>query len=269
MGKNPNIYAERLLEFPELAFDGERIFDPHGRWRAMFRERVGRRFDGRIIFDVGCADGEALCDIAAKFPGTAFVGLDWKYKSLYLGAARVAKLGLQNVMLLRGRAQDVSRIFSAGEVDETWVFHPEPCDKPAELKNRLVAEPFLVDAHAALRERGSRLCLKTDHPGYYQWTLGLLGLPEPTWFGPAREKTNLPGMPRVKARELVGVENVPRRSDAILSRFDVARTSADFWNDPAIRAGTKDRCFAENVTPFEKRFIGKRLPIYYVELTKK
>ena len=59
-----------------------------------------------MIFEVGCSEGDALCETAARFPNTAFVGLDWKDKSLYLAATRVAERGLANVMLLRGRAQE-------------------------------------------------------------------------------------------------------------------------------------------------------------------
>jgi tRNA (guanine-N7-)-methyltransferase len=252
-----NIFAERLAQFPKLVLSGERVFENHGRWREVFRERIGAAFDNRLIFEVGCSEGDALCEIAAKHPGTAFVGVDWKVKSLYAAASKVAERGLRNVMLLRGRAQDVGRIFAPGELDEVWVFHPEPCDKPKELRNRLIAEPFLVDVHGVLRGTGSRLCLKTDHAGYYQWTLALLGLPEPAWG------------PRVKPRDLVRADDLPPRSNAVLGRFDVALTSADFWNDAGALGHTNRHAFAGVVTPFERRFRAKRLPIYYVELAKR
>jgi tRNA G46 methylase TrmB len=249
-----NILAERLAEFPELVLGGERVFKHRGRWREVFRERIGAGVDGRLIFEIGCSEGDALCEIAGRHPGTAFVGVDWKVKSLYVAASRVAEGGLRNVMLLRGRAQDVGKIFGRGEVDEVWVFHPEPCDKPKELRNRLIAEPFLLDVHEVLRRAGARLCLKTDHAGYFQWTLALLGLPDPAWG------------PRVKPCDLMRREDLPPRSEAVLERFDVALTSADFWNDSAALAHTSDRAFAGIVTPFERRFRAKRLPIYYVEL---
>jgi tRNA (guanine-N7-)-methyltransferase len=252
-----NIFAERLAEFPDLVLGGELVFENRGRWREVFRERIGATFDGRLIFEVGCSEGDALCEIAAKHRDTAFVGVDWKVKSLYVAASKVAERGLRNVMLLRGRAQDVGRIFAPGEVDEVWVFHPEPCDKPKELPNRLIAEPFLRDVHEVLRGAGARLCLKTDHAGYYQWTLALLGLPEPAWG------------PRVKPRDLMRREDLPPRSEAVIDRFDVSLTSADFWNDPAALAHASARAFAGVVTPFERRFRAKRLPIYYVEFAKR
>jgi tRNA G46 methylase TrmB len=233
-------------------------FGRRGRWGDIFRQRIGPTFDGRLIVEIGCFDAAYLSRIAAKYPGTAFVGLDWKCKAVYDGARRITDLGLRNVLLVRGRGQDVLRIFAEREVDEVWVFHPDPCDRPAELKNRLMAEPFLTDVYAVLREAGSRLSLKTDHPGYYQWVLGLFDLPEPQGF-----------RPRARTRDLMPATDLRDRSEAILRRFRVLVNSADYWNDPAARAATADRYFAGEATLFESRFVTKRQPIYYFEIGKR
>lgn len=268
-----NIYAEQLADYADVALGGDRVFELREKWREHFADRIGSTFSGQIVFEVGCADAPTLCDIAAKFPHVAFVGLDWKFKSIYVGAQLAREMGLRNVMLLRGRAQDLSRIFADGELDEAWVFHPEPCDRPEELPNRLLNEPFLMQLHRALRSPGSAVCIKTDHPGYYQWLLGLLGQPEPAWFQSAREqwliKRKVEGLPRVKAREIVSTSEVPAQNDAIRQHFDVAITSADFWSDPLAQSATADKLFTGFVTGFEQRFRSKRLPIYYVELKKK
>src|SRR4051812_5086038 len=105
-----SVFADRLSAFPEIALDADDIYRHRGGWHDFFRERMGATFTGQIVFEIGCADAAFLTTIAAKHPGVAFVGLDWKYKSLFLGAERVAQLGLRNVALLRGRAQDVTRI---------------------------------------------------------------------------------------------------------------------------------------------------------------
>jgi tRNA G46 methylase TrmB len=252
-----NVYAERLSEFPDIALGGDRVFSHRGKWREWFSAKIGPGFDGRVIFEIGCSDAAFLSRIAAKSPRTAFVGLDWKFKSVFLGAQRVAELALSNVALLRHRAQDISRIFADEEVDEIWVFHPDPCDRDVELKNRLIAEPFLLDAHRVLRP-GASLCLKTDHPGYYQWVLGLFGASHPDWA--AQRK--------VRRRDLMRDEDIPAANAEIRKRFSVSVNSADFWNDPAARSATVSRAFAGETTAFESRFMQKRLPIYYLEMTK-
>jgi tRNA (guanine-N7-)-methyltransferase len=227
-----SVYADRLLEYREFAFSDDRTFSLRGRWREFFAPRIGASFDDRIVFEIGCNEATLLATVAARHPATAFVGIDWKYRALHTAAELVAAGGLKNVALLHGRAQEVRRIFADGEVDEVWVFHPEPCDKPKELPNRLIAEPFLRDVHAVTRE-GSRLILKTDHGGYYQWTLDLLARPE------------------------------------VSSRFELARLSPNFWHDDAVRTGTADRLFSEEATAYERRFVRKRKPIHYLELLRK
>jgi tRNA G46 methylase TrmB len=280
-----SIYAAKLLEFSDLACAGDAAFDRRRRWHAFFRDRIGPAHTGRLVFEVGCSDADFLSRVAAKHPDTAFVGLDWKCKAIYDAAARVTRLGLPNVALIRGRAQDVLRIFGPGELDEVWVFHPDPCDKPAELRNRLIAEPFLVDVHGVLRDETSTLTLKTDHPGYYQWTLALLGLPEPDSFAAARDATAdrrrsrtapLAGdagpatrVPRVRVRDLMPLDALPRPSDAVRRRFEPAAWSDDFWHDPVALAHAAGRPFADELTRFESRFAKRREPIYFVELRRR
>lgn len=261
-------FADRLLEFGDFAFSDGAEFQRRGAWHAYFRGRIGPPFDGRVIFEVGCNDAALLTRVAPKYPTTAFIGIDWKCRALHAGAGQVAAAGLRNVALLHGRAQDVGRVFADGELHELWVFHPDPCDKPHELRNRLVTEPFLLDVHRVLREGGA-VVLKTDHPGYYQWVLGLLALPEPEAFKTARA-ANRPLMrwPPVRAKDLMRREDIPAPSKAIAERFEVSANSADFWNDDVARGRSADKCFAGEATCFESRFMKKRLPIYYLEMRK-
>lgn len=225
-------FADRLLAFPQLVFSDGAEFGRRGAWRDFFGPRLASRFDGRVIFEIGCNDAALLERVAGNHPATAFVGIDWKCRALHAAAERVTAAGLRNVALLHGRAQDVRRFFADEELDEVWLFHPDPCDKPRELPNRLFAEPFLRDVHRVLRER-SLLILKTDHLDYYHAALELA------------------------------------RSERVAAQFEIAANSADFWNDPPARAGAADRCFAEESTFFESRFRKKRQPIHYLELRKR
>ncbi|MDB5320646.1 MAG: trmB [Phycisphaerales bacterium] len=226
-------YANKLRDFPDFTFTDGDAFARRGQWRTIFQQRIGPAFDNRIILELGCADASLLTTVAAKHPTTAFIGLDWKCKPLYDAATRITTLNLSNIALLRSRAQDILQIFAEREVDEIWLFHPEPCHSEAELKNRLITEPFLNDVHQVLRDDRSTLSLKTDHPAYYQWVLSLFELPQ------------------------------LRRS------FQVAINSADYWNDSKAQSRTAARCFAGEVTTYEARFIKKRQPIYYFEIMKK
>ena len=242
-----SVYADKLGAFADFAFGDDAVFHNRGRWREFFRRRVGPAYDGRLVFEIGCSDADFLARVACRFPNTAFVGLDWKARALYDAAGRVAAQQWSNIALLRGRAQDVSKIFDEGEVDEIWVFHPDPCDRDVELKNRLIAEPFLVEAHRVLRDEHSVLVLKTDHAGYYQSVLGL--------FAPPGE-------------ELMRTENAPCPGDAVQRLFTLTLNAPDYWHDAVALAHTRSRPFAGETTAYERRFLRKRRPIMYVELRK-
>ncbi len=248
-------YAGKLLEFPELAHGGSEAAHRRGRWSELFGDRIGDAFAGRIVLEIGCFDAAFLTRIASKNPTVAFIGLDWKCKPLYDGAAQIYAAGLKNIQLLRARAQDVRQFFGDGEIDQAWIFHPDPCDKEKELKNRLISEPFLVDLHAVLRQ-GSHVAIKTDHPGYYQWLLGLLGVQHP-FHDPSQLR---------RRRDLMREEQIPVASDLVRQRFEMHVRSDDLRNDAEVQSRIADRLFANETTLFERRFIRKRLPIYYLEL---
>lgn len=256
----------RLGQFPDVLLSNEVSFSHRGNWHSLFERRIGRSFCGRLVFEIGCFDAQFLCNIARKNPATGFVGLDWKCKPLIEAAERITASALTNVILLRAPGQDIGKIFSDAEVDEVWIFHPDPCDRDVELKNRLINEAFLIDTHATLKQRESVLAIKTDHPGYYQWMLSLLGLPEPEWF----DETPANVMhPKLRRQDLMRREDLPKLSHAALARFDVAMNAPDFWNDPAAQSHTSARLFADEQTLFESRFTLKRQPIHYVELRKR
>jgi tRNA (guanine-N7-)-methyltransferase len=226
-------FAHRLVEYPDLIFPDEHAFSHRSHWHDFFEKRIGPTFNNQVIFEIGCNDAAFLATIAQKHPNTAFIGLDWKVKAIYDAAVRVSELELKNVALLRVRAQDIARIFGPDELDEIWIFHPDPCDREVELKNRLIAEPFLLNSQHVLRNGSSRICLKTDHAEYYEWTLKVL------------------------------------RGSAVRDAFQVAVRSSNYWTDEHALRETSTRLFSGTTTTFEDRFRRKKQPIFYVELRKR
>jgi tRNA (guanine-N7-)-methyltransferase len=263
-----SVYADRLREFPGTVFSDGAQFSLRGKWREHFRSRIGASFDGRIVFDVGCADASLLAAIAPKHPCAAFVGIDWKPRGLHTGAQHLAGNETKNVALLHGRARDITHIFAEKEIDELWLFHPEPCDNAKELPNRLFAEPFLVDAHRTLSDAG-RLVLKTDHAGYYQWALALFGVDQPDQFADVIKGSANAREVRIRRSELVQPSELPGASAALTDRFEVALRTHHYWTDPAALSATATCVFANVTSAYEQRFERKGWPIYYLELRKR
>lgn len=262
-----NPYVARLQEFSSFAFNEPDIFnfyrDGGGGWEEYFLGRMNSS-PQRLIFEIGCSNASFLCDIAVANPRLAFVGMDWKYKVLYKGAKRADQEKLENISLLRGRAQDLSKIFGPAEIDELWLFFPDPWAKKGQLKHRLVREDFLADAHRSLKP-GGKLYFKTDHPGYFQWVLALFGEPQPdlpeySMSAPAeRSYRNR----QIAVRRLEN-DNLPEANARCREMFKLDFHTTDYWSGSARRPAL----FSETRTLFEKVFVEEGLPIYYVELLK-
>lgn len=270
MGVSRSKFSHRLSEFPEIVLRDIASFAVRARWNELLAERMGSRPE-RIVFEVGCFDASFLCKIARKHPGVGFIGLDWKAKALFDGASQITQQGINNVLLIRGRGQDIAHIFAPEEVDEIWLLHPDPCDKPNELQNRLFSERFLVDAHGVLRDEKSTLTLKTDHPGYYQYALALFGQKQPELFESARRAkiaNEVPkqGLPRVRARDVVEPSRLPPANTKLQQLWKITVNSSGYWNDPIAQQQTAQRLYFGETTTFESRFKSKRQPIYLLEL---
>lgn len=223
-----SVYADRLLRYSAFASEGAASFGRCGSWSSFFRKRNDKAFDGRLVLEIGCSDGATLTSMAGRHPSKAFIGLDWKYRQIFLAAERIEALALNNVALLQGRAQDIRQMVGEAEIDEVLIFQPEPCDRPEEAANQLLTRSFFEDLAYVLKPGGT-VSIKTDHARLFQ--------------------------------DVVEIT-------ATLADLTVAFISHDFWNDDVAKQRTQTRCFANEQTFFERRFIRRRQPIHYVELQK-
>ncbi|MBI2604467.1 MAG: methyltransferase domain-containing protein [Deltaproteobacteria bacterium] len=263
MSTHKNPYAGRLGEFSGIAFDAAAASERKGVWREFFRGSMERGPE-RLVFEVGCSNAGFLASIAEANPDAAFVGIDWKFKVLFKGAKRVHGMGLKNVALLRGKAQEISRIFGEDELDEVWVFFPDPWAKKPQLKHRLIQEAFLLDCARVLKP-GGRVFIKTDHPGYFQWMLALWGAPRPVlpaYDGPVPTERGMRAK-QMLVRKPMDEDQLPNASAAVCARFEIVRQSIDYASLSAAELGT---LFGGRDTLFEKGFREQKLPIYFLEV---
>jgi tRNA (guanine-N7-)-methyltransferase len=271
-----NPYSARLRDFSSFAFNEQEADSNRGCWKEFFQKR-GVRAPRALILEIGCSNAEFLSELAAENADCAFVGLDWKFKVLFKGAQKVDRAKLLNVALLRARAQDLSKIFAESELDEVWIFFPDPWAKPSQLKHRLIRESFLIELHKLLKP-GGKIYFKTDHPGYFQWVLSIFGLPIPELadYGMAAE-TSAKGIQErsYRAKQVLvrkphaSQDELPAVSEAAKRAYRVERHSTRYWDEKSGLPPEGLRAmFATKQTLFEKGFVRDQLPIYYVELTR-
>lgn len=144
-----------------------------GKWRAeIFKNQ------NPLVLELGCGKGEYSVNLARKYPGKNFIGIDIKGARMWRGAKTALEEGLNNVCFLRTQIELIDRIFETDEVDEIWITFPDPQIKYKRTKHRLTNSDFLDKYRKILKKEGS-VHLKTDSEFMHGYTLGLLhGLQE-------------------------------------------------------------------------------------------
>ncbi len=212
--------------------------------------------------------------ISPSPPQILCVGIDWKRKTLIEAIHAidiVPDQRRQHVRFVLGRAQDMPDWFAPGEIDEIWILHPEPSDRPQERAHRLVNANFLLSI-AALLKIGGTIHIKTDHAGLYAWILGLFGIDAPAHFSnPAQDRNarDVDGRRlRVRQRDLLAEDDRSTCDDTLVRVLSIIGQSHDFWSDIE-RAGASAGVPAGHVltrymSGYEQRFVARGRPIYAI-----
>lgn len=151
---------ENVLQYPFWRLESEGGFPHKGRWRELFGN------DNPITLELGCGRGEYAVELAARYPGRNFVGIDIKGARMWTGAKLALERGLGNVLFLRCQIESLGLFFAPGEIDEIWVTFPDPQMK--KTNKRLVSTRF-VKLYAGLLRKGGSVCLKTDSPFLFRY----------------------------------------------------------------------------------------------------
>lgn len=141
-----------------------------GRWLA----HLGTPGLRTVNVEIGCNGGHWLLGQAMKNPSDLWIGIDYKFKQVYLGHEKAKKRNLMsNTVLLRANALRLPHVFGTGEIDRLFLFFPDPWPKDRHQKHRLFSESWLRAVHPLLKSTG-RFEIRTDHPDYFREMLGVV-----------------------------------------------------------------------------------------------
>lgn len=160
------------------------VHDPGNR-RGHWREYFGN--DHPVHMEVGMGKGRFLMDMAARYPGINFVGIEM-YSSVLLRAVQKAEEREEkepgaaedavsaeetcprNFCFLRGDARNLPDIFAPGEVEHIYLNFSDPWPKERHAKRRLTSTNFLQIYEKILIPHG-RIEFKTDNQELFRFSL--------------------------------------------------------------------------------------------------
>ncbi len=131
---------------------------------ALFPGREGAPLE----VDLGSGDGAFLVEMAARFPGRNFLGVERLLGRVRRTCRRLARAGACNARVIRLESHYLVRyLLLRGSVQVFHVMFPDPWPKRRHHAKRLIQASFLDDAWTALAP-GGELRLTTDDAPYFQ-----------------------------------------------------------------------------------------------------
>ncbi|MDR1840714.1 MAG: tRNA (guanosine(46)-N7)-methyltransferase TrmB [Holophagales bacterium] len=155
--------ARKTLEqHPEMV-----ILDParhKGLWKKIFEN------NNPIFLEIGMGKGQFICDLSERMSDVNFLGLE-KYDSVMFRALQRLVLNpRQNVLLLRGEAENLLEYFAPGEIERLYLNFSDPWPRKGNIKRRLTHMEFL-DRYKIILVPDGEIHIKTDNRLFFEFTL--------------------------------------------------------------------------------------------------
>jgi len=121
-----------------------------------------------LEIEIGCGKGRFLAARAAKNPGTQYLGIERMLSRVRKLDKKAARLGLQNLRILRLEAfYTFYYLLPPHRVRTVYVFFPDPWPKRRHHSRRLFS-PLFLNALWARLEIGGEIQVATDHAEYFE-----------------------------------------------------------------------------------------------------
>jgi tRNA (guanine-N7-)-methyltransferase len=123
--------------------------------------------------EIGSGSGGHLV-ARAKSNNRAFhLGFELRYKRAFDTARKSEREQLNNIMVVRGPASELFKVFNPNSLDGIYLNFPDPWERRRWHKHRILNSEFLQAANELLSPSGF-LSYKTDHSQYFEETLKLI-----------------------------------------------------------------------------------------------
>jgi tRNA (guanine-N7-)-methyltransferase len=156
-----NPYVTKFRELAPWTIAAEDACAIRGRWR----EEIGKPTSAPLILEIGPGNGFFFRELAKRHPEAALVGVEIRFKRVYLTAKKALEAKADNFRVVHQTVGNLLDLFGAWELDEVWINHPDPWPKDRHHKHRLI-RPDFTDRIAEVLRPGGALWLKSDFEPY-------------------------------------------------------------------------------------------------------
>lgn len=159
-----NVFQNEHFTNPVLKnFEGQEL-DLRGKWKSeVFKN------NNPLVLELACGKGDYSIALAKKYPNKNFIGIDSKGARLFTGSKTATAEGLNNLIWIRMRIENITNFFAAHEVDEIWITFPDPFPGLKYAKRRLSA-PSFIERYRTIAKPGATVHFKTDDLPLFQYT---------------------------------------------------------------------------------------------------
>ena len=152
-----NPYMQKIYDFKKIVIKTENLKQTINNKLTKFKA---------FHIDFGCGNGELLESLAKKSPNTLFLGVELQYKELYRSAKRFDTAKLNNVLLVREKAEFIPTIIEDIVINSSTIYFPDPWPKNKHRNHRLLSSFFFKSLNNLLN-KSALLYIKTDSDQYF------------------------------------------------------------------------------------------------------
>lgn len=166
-GINP--YLPRTLQqYPEKVINPLEGINRKGKWNEWSKGK-------ELHLEIGPGKGKFVTEYAVKNPDVNVIAVEMKFRRFYKVAKKLAAAKADNGYVMRFDANYLNFIFDEAELDQLFMFFPDPWwNKKKHYHMRMVTPEFLDVVYKILKPGGA-FDIKTDHELYYNHMLDMIG----------------------------------------------------------------------------------------------
>ncbi|MDZ4677429.1 MAG: tRNA (guanosine(46)-N7)-methyltransferase TrmB [Oligoflexia bacterium] len=160
---NPNIYIKMLPEYKGWIYLEEEALLMKGLWNSAFTDQ-----QKPMDLEIGCGNGFFFEHQVRTQNTRNLLGIEIKYKPLVQTVRRIKKDGLPNGRGLRFHARYLDKIFFEQELNNVFIYFPDPWPRLRQQKNRLLRREFFEMLYP-LQKPDCYVDIKTDDLDYFNF----------------------------------------------------------------------------------------------------